>query len=83
MTNEKFNELLYKVDIEKRATLKRLMWAAFAAPAIASFPLDGLKIDTALAGATNSTNNQGHHEKPHEKPHENYENPHDKLRRPR
>jgi hypothetical protein len=55
MNEEKLDSLLKKVDIERRIALKRLMLgAAFAVPAIATFPMDGLKMYS-LAMAANST----------------------------
>ncbi len=56
MSEEKLDALLEKVDAEKRATLKRLiLGTAFVVPLIASFPIDGLSIDSALAQAANQT----------------------------
>jgi hypothetical protein len=57
MSEEKIDALLEKVDADKRATLKRLiLGTAFVVPLIASFPIDGLTIDRALA----QTANQAH-----------------------
>jgi hypothetical protein len=43
--SEKIDTLLEKVDTEKRILLKRLiLGTVFAVPAIASFPMDGLKV---------------------------------------
>lgn len=45
MSEEKIDTLLEKVDTEKRILLKRLiLGTVFAVPAIASFPMDGLKV---------------------------------------
>jgi hypothetical protein len=41
------------VDSKKRETLRRMAKMAFAAPVVASFAMDGLTIESALAG--NST----------------------------
>jgi hypothetical protein len=50
MSEEKIDALLDKVDADKRATLKRLiLGTVFAVPVIASFPIDGLTIDSAFA----------------------------------
>jgi hypothetical protein len=55
MSEEKIDSLLKKVDIERRIALKRLILATvFAVPAIASFPMDGLKMYS-LAMAANSS----------------------------
>ena len=54
MSDEKLDALLEKVDADKRSTLKKLiLGSAFIAPLIASFPIDGLTIDRALAQAGN------------------------------
>ena len=54
MSEEKIDALLDKVDADKRATLKRLiLGTVFAVPVIASFPIDGLTIDSALAQVAN------------------------------
>jgi hypothetical protein len=56
MSEEKIDALLEKVDAEKRATLKRLILGTiFAIPVIASFPMDGLTINSALAADSNTT----------------------------
>ena len=56
MSEEKVEALLDKVDADKRAMLKRLiLGTAFAAPVIASFPIDGLTIDSALAMSGNAS----------------------------
>ena len=45
-----------KIDADKRATLKRLiLGTVFAVPLIASFPMDGLTINSALAADSNTT----------------------------
>jgi hypothetical protein len=45
MSEEKIDTLLEKVDTEKRILLKRLiLGTVFAVPAIASFPMDDLKV---------------------------------------
>jgi hypothetical protein len=50
MSDEKLDALLEKIDADKRATLKKLiLGTAFVVPLIASFPIDGLTIDRALA----------------------------------
>ena len=54
MSEEKIDALLGKIDADKRATLKRLiLGTVFAVPVIASFPIDGLTIDSALAQVGN------------------------------
>jgi hypothetical protein len=45
MSEKKIDSLLEKIDTEKRILLKRLiLGTVFAVPAIASFPMDGLKV---------------------------------------
>jgi hypothetical protein len=54
MSDEKLDALLEKIDADKRATLKKLiLGTAFVVPLIASFPIDGLTIDRALAQVHN------------------------------
>jgi len=54
MSDEKLDVVLAKIDADKRATLKTLiLGSAFVAPLIASFPIDGLTIDQALAKPSN------------------------------
>ena len=54
MSDEKLDALLEKIDADKRDTLKRLiLGTVFAIPLIASFPIDGLTIDRALAAVAN------------------------------
>ena len=56
MSDEKLDALLEKIDADKRDTLKRLiLGTVFAIPLIASFPIDGLTIDRALAAGANGT----------------------------
>jgi hypothetical protein len=56
MSEEKIDALLDKIDADKRATLKRLiLGTVFAVPLIASFPMDGLTINSALAADSNTT----------------------------
>ena len=56
MKEQKIDALLEKVDAEKRATLKRLIFGTvFVVPVVTSFPIDGLTIDSALAACTNAT----------------------------
>ena len=56
MSEEKIDALLDKIDADKRATLKRLiLGTVFAVPVIASFPMDGLTINSALAADSNTT----------------------------
>ena len=55
MSEKNIDSLLEKIDTEKRIVLKRLiLGTVFAVPAIASFPMDGLKI-YALASINNMT----------------------------
>jgi hypothetical protein len=43
-----------KVDLAKRETLRRMIAStAFVAPVVASFPISGMKIDSALAQTPN------------------------------
>jgi hypothetical protein len=46
---------LQGVDPEKRKTLRRMAGMAFAAPVVASFAIDGLTVDSALAADSNLT----------------------------
>jgi hypothetical protein len=56
VTDEKIDALLGKVDRDKRTTLKRLiLGTSFVIPVIASFPIDGLTIDRALAQGANGS----------------------------
>jgi hypothetical protein len=56
MSEKKIDALLEKIDADKRATLKRLiLGTVFAVPVIASFPMDGLTINSALAADSNTT----------------------------
>lgn len=58
MSEEKLDALLDKVDVEKRAMLKRLiLGTAFVVPVVASYPIDGLTIDSALSMSGNASTN--------------------------
>src|ERR1700674_1710537 len=54
MSEEKIEGLLDKIAADNGSSLKRLiLGAVFAVPVIASFPIDGLTIDSALAQVGN------------------------------
>jgi hypothetical protein len=56
MTNEQEKEILDRIDPVRRDIVKKFITgAAFAAPVIASFSMDGLTVSSALAQSINSS----------------------------
>jgi hypothetical protein len=56
MTNEQEKEVLDRIDPVRRDIVKKFITgAAFAAPVIASFSMDGLTVSSALSVPVNST----------------------------
>ena len=55
MTDDRLDSLLHKVPVSRRRVVKGLLIGTFAAPMVASFPMDGrLSID-AMAQANGTT----------------------------
>ncbi len=56
MSDKRIDDFLHKVPVSRRRALKTLVAAGFAAPVVASFPMDGrFNIGKALAAAPNGT----------------------------
>ncbi len=56
MSDKRIDDFLRKMPVSRRRVVKTLLAAGFAAPIVASFPMDGrFNIDKALAAPPNSS----------------------------